>query len=58
MIFGTALGSKIFNIEKFCNEEFGEEKARQLIKKTGPKKLLFVVKMRIPYLCQSKLGTT
>lgn len=39
MIFGTALGSKIFNIEKFCNEEFGEEKARQLIKKTGPKKL-------------------
>ena len=39
MIFGTALGSKIFNVEKHCNKEFGYEKTKQLIKRTGPKKL-------------------
>jgi len=39
MIFGLAIGSKIFNVEKFCKKKFGIKKTNQLIEKTGPKKL-------------------
>ena len=39
MIFGTAIGSKIFNVEKICVKKFGVSKTKQLMKRTGPKKL-------------------
>lgn len=39
MIFGEAIGSKIINIEKTCIKLFGRNKTRELLNKTGPKKL-------------------
>ena len=40
MIFGTSTGSKKINIESTCKKLFGKSKASELLKKTGPKKLL------------------
>jgi len=39
MIFGEAIGSKIINIEKTCAKLFGKSKTKELLDKTGPKKL-------------------
>jgi 3-oxoacyl-[acyl-carrier-protein] synthase III len=39
MIFGEAKGSKIINIEKTCIKFFGKKKTKELLNKTGPKKL-------------------
>ena len=33
---GVALGSKIFNVRKICQKEFGRKKTIEIIKKTGP----------------------
>ena len=39
MIFGEAISSKIINIEKTCIKLFGKNKTKELLNKTGPKKL-------------------
>jgi 3-oxoacyl-[acyl-carrier-protein] synthase-3 len=39
MIFGEAKGSKVLNIEKICKKKFGTKKTKEIILKTGPKKL-------------------
>mgnify|MGYP000194465142 CR=1 FL=1 len=39
MIFGEAIGSKIIDIEKTCTKQFGKKKTKELLNKTGPKKL-------------------
>lgn len=39
MIFGEAIGSKLINIEKICIKHLGKNKTRELLNKTGPKKL-------------------
>lgn len=48
MIFGTAIGSKVYDVEQLCNEQFGVEKTKQLIQRTGPKKL---------YICSKNENT-
>ncbi len=39
MIFGEAIGSKKINMERLCIKKYGIKKAKQLILKTGPKKI-------------------
>lgn len=36
---GIALGSKVINIEQICKKKFGNKKALEIIKKTGPRKV-------------------
>ena len=44
MIFGQAKGSKKVNIDTICNKLFGKNKTRELLSKTGPKKLFICSK--------------